>query len=71
MYLLASAKSTQPAVQQLSSKFLEATVRTVQEGLKAQDRIMDVLRATTILTLHYFSTEQYLAGYGCAGSAIR
>jgi hypothetical protein len=71
IYLLSANWSESAALSQLVPKFYDVAVRTIEAAVHCTDRLLDIVRAITLLTLYQFTREQFLAGYNSAGSAIR
>ncbi|ODN80430.1 hypothetical protein, variant [Cryptococcus amylolentus CBS 6039] len=71
MYLLACRRSTNPALRRLEASFFAIAERQIQTGITKCDRLLDVIRATALMTNYLVSVHRYNEGYHMAGAAIR
>lgn len=71
MYLNASRISTQPALRALEPRFYELAKVKIEKGLREGDRLLDIVRALTLMAGYLFSKEWYNLGYNVAGQTIR
>lgn len=71
LYLIATKRSSQPALRALETRFYEIARVKIDQGVREADRLIDIVRAITTMTGYLFSKEWYNVGYSMAGQAIR
>jgi len=71
IYLNSASKSPNPSLRSLESHFLNIAIARLNEAVSSLDRLMDAVRAATILAVYRFQKNQYQAGIMMNAQAVQ
>ncbi|GAW06668.1 hypothetical protein LENED_008607 [Lentinula edodes] len=71
LYLLACHFSRSPYFSELESTFLTRALREITVALDNQDRLVDVVQASSLLAIYFYANSRILEGYCHSFSAAR
>lgn len=71
MYTVAAKRSSSASIKALEPHFYEIALKRLRESISQSDRLIDSVRAASILAIYEFSSGRYHEGWMQTGEALR